>query len=149
MRKNAFVARDHIAAVNIFRQAMQGNSFTKETLKNKLREAGIPANNTFISELRRSPVLTQTGRDQFKFAYDQPVYWGILDRVYKDYQIRTRAYRENYKKKKQQELLAESAQVAQQPRLDFLPFCKDRLLTLISNQIFWRVAMKVYLCSIF
>lgn len=109
MRKNTFVAKDHIAAVNIFKQAMQGNSFTKETLRNKLRDAGIPANDVFISELRRSPVLTQTGQDQFKFAYDKPVYWGVLDRVYKDYQIRTRAYRENAKKKKQQELLVESA----------------------------------------
>lgn len=108
MRKNAFVAKDHIAAVNIFKRAMQGNSFTKETLRDKLREAGIPANEVFINELRRSPVLTQTGRGQFKFAYDQPVYWGVLDRVYKDYQIRTRKYRENTKKKKQQELLAES-----------------------------------------
>ena len=100
MRKNAFVEKDHIQAINTFRMALKGESFTKEELKVTLKNGGIPSNEVFISELRRSPVLTQVGRDKFKFASDRPVYYGVLERVYKDYQKRTCAYNQAYRKKK-------------------------------------------------
>lgn len=100
MRKNAFVAKDHIRAINTFRMALNGESFTKEELQVTLKNGGIPSNEVFISELRRSPVLTQVGRDRFKFTTDHPVYYGVLERVYKDYQKRTRAYNQAYHEKK-------------------------------------------------
>ena len=100
MRKNAFVAKDCIRAINTFRMALNGESFTKKELQVTLKNGGIPSNEVFISELRRSPVLTQVGRDKFKFASDRPVYYGVLERVYKDYQRRTRAYNQAYREKK-------------------------------------------------
>ena len=100
MRKNAFVAKDHIRAINIFRMGLNGESFTKERLRVTLKNGGIPSNEVFISELRRSPVLTQVGKNRFKFSSDHPVYYGVLERVYKDYQKRTRAYTQAYREKK-------------------------------------------------
>lgn len=102
MRKNAFVAKDHIRAINTFRMALNGKSFTKKELQVTLKNGGIPSNEIFISELRRSPVLTQVGRDKFKFASNHPVYYGVLEKVYKDYQKRTRAYNQAYREKKKQ-----------------------------------------------
>lgn len=105
----AFVAIDHIKALNVFRLDQKGNSFTKETLKEALKNGGIPSNELFVSHLRKSPVLTQVGKNQFKFATDKPVYWGLLDRVYKDYKITLRRYDDN---KKQREKQAQEAKVA-------------------------------------
>lgn len=107
-----FVALDCIAELNTFKRDNQNSAFTKETLVNALRECEIPANDVFVSTLRKSPVLTQVGKDQFKFAYTQPIYWGVLDRVYKDYKIRLRTYRENAKKKKQLEALSTAPSAA-------------------------------------
>lgn len=107
MRKNTFVARDHIQAINIFREALKGDSFTMDELKKTLRDGGIPANTVFINTLRKTPVITQVGKDRFKFASpDKPVFWGLLDRVYKDYQIKTRAYQQTYLKKKYQKAIS-------------------------------------------
>ena len=102
MRKNAFVAIDHIQAINIFRIALKGSSFTRDELKKTLRDGGIPSNEVFISELRRSSVLTQVSKDRFRFTTDYPVYYGVLEKVYKDYQKRTSMYNQTYRKKKKQ-----------------------------------------------
>ena len=109
MRKNTIIARDHIKAINIFRIALKGSSFTRDELKKTLRDGGIPSNTVFINTLRKTPILTQVGRDRFKFATpDKPVYWGVLDRIYKDYQIKTRTYQQTYREKKRRLRTAES-----------------------------------------
>lgn len=109
MGKNTFIARDHIQAINIFREALKGDSFTMDELKKTLRDGGIPSNTVFINTLRKTPVITQVGKDRFKFASpDKPVFWGLLDRVYKDYQIKTRAYQQTYREKKRQQELAQA-----------------------------------------
>lgn len=113
MRKNTFVARDHIQAINIFRVALKGDSFTRDELKKTLQDGGIPSNTVFINTLRKTPVITQVGKDRFKFTSpDKPVFWGLLDRVYKDYQIKTRAYKQTYREKKRQQALAEAESAA-------------------------------------
>lgn len=104
-----FVAINHIRALNIFRIEKNGASFSKPELKVALKGCGIPTNDTFINHLRKSPVLTQVGKDRFKINPDRPVYWGLLDRVYKDYQITLRRYKDN---KKQREKQAKEAKVA-------------------------------------
>ena len=115
MRKNTFVARDHIQAINIFRVALKGSSFTRDELKKTLRDGGIPSNTVFINTLRKTPVITQVGKDRFKFASpDKPVFWGLLDRVYKDYQIKTRAYKQTYREKKRRLCIAESTMQQQE-----------------------------------
>lgn len=99
-----FIAKDHISALNIFKMGLNGSPFTKVELKTKLKECGIPQNDLFVSHLRKSPVLTQVGKDKFKFAFNKPIYWGLLDRVYKDYQITLRRYKENKKQREKQVL---------------------------------------------
>lgn len=107
MRKNAFVAEDHIKAINIFREAIKGEAFTKAELKQTLKNGGIPSNEVFISALRRSPILTQVGKDQFKFTTpQQPVYYGLFDRIYKDYRSKTDVYQRTYQEKKKQKTIS-------------------------------------------
>lgn len=108
MRKNAFVAKDHISAINIFRISQGDKGFTKAQLKQTLKDSGIPSNEVFISALRRSPILTQVGKDQFKFCnHRKPVYWGWLDVIYKDYQSKTTTYQCTYREKKRRETLTQ------------------------------------------
>lgn len=103
----SFCAKDHIQAINIFRIALNGNSFTKDKLKQVLKNEGIPSNTVFINTLRKAPVLTQVGKDKFKFANpNKPVIYSLLDKVYKDYQNKMRTYQQTYREKKRQ--LAES-----------------------------------------
>lgn len=105
MKKNTFVAKDHISAINIFRKALKGGSFTKDELKKILRDGGIPSNTVFINTLRKTSVLTQVGKDQFKFTTpDYPVCWDLLDSVYRDYRIKIRTYQQTYYKKKSQKI---------------------------------------------
>lgn len=113
MRNNAFVAKDHIKAINIFRVALNGGSFTKDELKQTLREGGIPSNTIFINTLRKMPILTQVGKDRFKFSNPkQPVYYGLLEQVYKDYRVKTRTYQQTYREKKRQQAFAEAESAA-------------------------------------
>lgn len=107
MRKNTFVAIDHIKAINIFRESLNGRSFSRKELKQTLKNDGIPSNEVFISALRKSPVLTQVGKDQFKFATPKrPVYYGMLDKIYKDYQSKINTYKQTYREKKKQETMS-------------------------------------------
>lgn len=107
MSRDTFVAKDHIQAINIFRIALNGSSFTKDELKKTLKNGGIPSNDVFISALRRSPVFTQVGRNQFKFATPKhPVHYGVLEYVYKDYRRKANEYQQNYREKKKQAAVA-------------------------------------------
>ena len=89
MKKYKFNAIEHIAAINLFRIKLAGKAFTKAELKQTLKEGGIPSNEVFIRELRKTPVLTSVGKDQFKFSTNKPVYYGLLDTVYGRYHKRT------------------------------------------------------------
>lgn len=100
MRKNSFVAKDHISAINIFKIAQKGKSFSKTELKQTLKNGGIPSNEVFINALRKSPILAQVGKDQFMFATPKPIYYGWLETVYKNYHTLTTKYRNTYKEKK-------------------------------------------------
>ncbi len=113
MLDSKFVTESQIRALNTFRINLSGKAFSKAELKQTLRDGGIPSNEVFISALRRSPVLTQVGKDQFKFATPQhPVYWGVLDRVYVDYRVKANTYQKTYREKKRQQKLAESIPAA-------------------------------------
>lgn len=137
MRKNAFVAKDHIQAINIFRMALNGESFTKEELRTTLKDGGIPSNEVFISALRRSPVLTQVGKDRFKFASTHPVYWGVLERVYKDYQVKTNTYSQTYREKKKRLALVLDTSAAQYNQISTYSqkYCKIYFLHILTLKL--------------
>lgn len=99
MRKNAFKAEDHISALNTFKINKKGESFTKAELKVTLKNSGIPSNDVFINELRKYPVLTQVGKNKFKFVHSFPVYKGVLSKVYELYHDKVKTYQTRYKSK--------------------------------------------------
>ena len=74
----------------------------KKELQGTLKNGGIPSNEVFISALRRSPIITQVGKDRFKFDSKQPIYWGVLEKIYKDYHQKTCTYNRAYCEKKKQ-----------------------------------------------
>lgn len=85
MRKNSFNAKDCIAAVNKFKEAVDGKSFTKEQLLAMFKENRIPANIKFWQVFRKSGIIKQVSENQFVFADDKPVFCGNLERVYNQY----------------------------------------------------------------
>lgn len=99
MRK--FVAKDHIAALNIFKNGLQGAEFTDEQLREGLKSCGIPSNRVFCSELKKSFLLKTTTEDKMAFAVDKPIYYEWLDHVYRGYHRRVAQYNKAYKEKKQ------------------------------------------------
>lgn len=100
MRKNAFIARDHIEVINIFRISKNGELFTKKELQIILKNGRIPSNEFFISILCKSSIIIQVEQDQLKFTSEQPIYYKMLEQIYKDYQKKLNAYNRAYRKKK-------------------------------------------------
>lgn len=96
-----FIAKDHIAALNIFKNELQGAEFTEAQLTEGLKSCGIPSNRVFRSELKKSPLLKVTTKDKMAFALDKPIYYGWLDIVYRGYHRRVTQYNKAYKEKKQ------------------------------------------------
>lgn len=85
MRKNAFNSEERISAINKFRIAMNGNPFTKEQILAMFKESRIPTNPTFWSVFRKSGIIKEVSKGQFAFASDNPVFWGDLERIYRQY----------------------------------------------------------------
>ena len=98
MRKNAFKSKDHIAAINKFRIAMNGEKFTKEQLITVFKESGIPTNKNFWAAFCKSGVLKKVSKNEYVFASDQPVFYGVLDQIYHQYNTAMKNYRKNSRK---------------------------------------------------
>lgn len=96
-----FIARDHIAALNIFKNGLNGAEFTEAQLTEGLKNCGIPSNKVFRSELKKAPLLKVVTKDRLVFAIDKPIYYEWLDHVYRGYYRRVTQYNKAYKEKKQ------------------------------------------------
>lgn len=92
MRKNAFNAKEHIPAINKFRIAMNGKSFTTKELLDVFRENNIPSNATFWSVFRKSGIIKEVGKGQYVFASNEPVFYGELGKVYRQYHTIRKKY---------------------------------------------------------
>lgn len=92
MRKNAFNAKERIPAINKFRIAMNGKSFTKKELLDMFRENNIPSNATFWSVFRKSGIIKEVGKGQYVFTSDKPVFYGDLEKVYRQYHAIQKKY---------------------------------------------------------
>lgn len=96
MSRRAFYAIEHIKAINTFRIALNGNSFTKSELKQVLKDGKIPSNEVFINHLRKS-ILTTVGKDRFNFVAPKiPIYYKVLDKIYKQYYVTIDKYCQTY-----------------------------------------------------
>lgn len=93
MRKNAFNAKERIPAINKFRIAMNGNPFTKEQLLNMFKENNIPSNSTFWSVFRKSGIIKEVAKGQYVFASDKPIFYGSLEKVYRQYNSLLKKYK--------------------------------------------------------
>ena len=95
-----FKAEKSIRAFNVVKVHFNDKSFNRDTLKMLLKMCCIPYNNLFITELSKSPILTEVEKDIFEFDSNEPVYYKILDRVYANYLKREHQYRKTYNAKK-------------------------------------------------
>lgn len=93
MRKNAFNAEERIHAINTFRIAMNGKTFTKEQILTMFKENKIPANPNFWSVFRKSGIIEEVSRGQFTFASDKPIYYGVLEKIYRQYHAIMKKYK--------------------------------------------------------
>ena len=85
MRKNAFNAEERIRAINTFRIAMNGKTFTKEQILTMFKENKIPANSNFWSVFRKSGIIKEVSKGQVTFASDKPIYYWVLEKIYRQY----------------------------------------------------------------
>ena len=95
MRKNAFNSKEATKAINQFRIAINGAKFTKEQVLTMFKENKIPTNRSFWAALNKSKIFKKVGKDEFVFASGQPVYYGVIDKVYREYSELMKGY---YKK---------------------------------------------------
>ncbi len=101
VQKRSFCARDHIAALNIFKNELNGTEFSEDQLTEGLKSCGIPSNTVFRSELKKSPLLKVVAKDRLVFTTDKPIYYEWLDHIYHGYHRRVTQYNRTYKEKKQ------------------------------------------------
>lgn len=93
MRKNAFNAKERIPAINEFRIAMNGKPFTKEQILTMFKENNIPANPNFWAVFRKSGVIKEVSKGQFVFTSDKPIFYGDLEKVYRQYHAIVKKYK--------------------------------------------------------
>lgn len=93
MRKNAFNAKERIQAINKFRIAMNGKPFTKEQILTMFKENNIPANSNFWAVFRKSGIIKEVSKGQFVFASDKPIFYGDLEKVYRQYHAIVKKYK--------------------------------------------------------
>lgn len=93
MRKNAFNAEERIRAINMFRIAMNGKTFTKEQILTMFKENKIPSNSNFWSVFRKSGIIKEVSKGQFIFVSDKPVYYGVLEKIYRQYHAIVKKYK--------------------------------------------------------
>ena len=93
MRKNAFNAKERIPAINKFRIAMNGKPFTKEQILTMFKENNIPANSNFWAVFRKSGIIKEVSKGQFVFESDKPIFYGDLEKVYRQYHAIVKKYK--------------------------------------------------------
>lgn len=89
MRKNAFVAMDHIAALNEFRKhSIQSGDLplAEEDFRNALKACGIPSNSLFFAEFRNSGLLVRVEGDMWTWKNQLPIHHQTLQGIYVRYQ---------------------------------------------------------------
>lgn len=109
MRKNAFVAMDHIAALNEFRKhSIQSGDLplAEEDFRNALKACGIPSNPLFFAEFRNSGLLVRVGGDMWTWKNRLPIHHQTLQGIYVRYQKKKNGYASaHYARKKREEVL--------------------------------------------
>ena len=101
MRKNEFIAKEHIEDFNRIRIILTSIKapFSEKILKELLKEYNIISNSIFIGELRKSGVL-KVERKMLRFSEDKPVHYNQLQEIYSRYQKKVNEYNQRARDKK-------------------------------------------------
>lgn len=109
MRKNAFIAIDHIAKLNECKQNTINSGdlpLSKDDLKNLFKICGIPSNSLFFSKFRSFGLLIKVEKDMYVWNNDLPIHHKTLQNVYSQYQQMVNKYANaHYSKKKKSKIL--------------------------------------------
>lgn len=109
MRKNAFVALNHIVSLNKFRanSIKHGDlPLSEGDFRNAFKACGIPSNALFFLEFRRAGLLVRVERDMYAWQNNRPIHHQILQNIYAKYQKRVNEYSNaRYTRKKREKVL--------------------------------------------
>lgn len=90
-----FNAISHIKEFNLFRleTGKTKESFSITTLREGLKSCGLPLNSVFITELRKSGLLTKVSKEGYVWkSPDSPVHFKVLQTIYSNYHNRVSVY---------------------------------------------------------
>lgn len=105
MRKNSFVAIDHIKALNEHKQdtIQHGNlPLSDRDFKNLFKSCNIPSNSLFFLEFRNFGLLTKIGKNMYTWSNELPIHHKSLQIIYERYQQRANTYVHTYLTKKKE-----------------------------------------------
>ena len=107
MRKNAFVAMNHIVALNEFKKhSIQSGDLplSEENFRNALKSCGIPSNSLFFLEFKSSGLLVRVEGNMWAWKSKLPIHHQTLQRIYVQYQKKVNGYASaHYARKKKEE----------------------------------------------
>lgn len=102
MRKNTFLAFNHIRALNDFKQSLlkfEDVTFTESRFRKGLKKCGIPSNSTFFCEFKKSGLIIRVGRGLYSWKDSNPIHFKLLDHIYENYSEKTKRYKLAYQQK--------------------------------------------------
>ena len=98
-----FKAKEHIKMLNMLKTQTLEQSLllTDRDFKDSLKECGIPSNNLFWIEFKKSGLIREVEANVFQWNNaSSPIHFKILQDIYKRYHARMVKYQSSYKEKK-------------------------------------------------
>lgn len=98
-----FKAKEHIKMLNMLKTQTLEQSLllTDRDFKDSLKECGIPSNNLFWIEFKRSGLIQEVGVNVFQWNDPNlPIHFRTLQNIYEKYRTRINKYQSTYKEKK-------------------------------------------------
>ena len=98
-----FKAKEHIKMLNMLKTQTLEQSLllTDRDFKDSLKECGIPSNNLFWIEFKKSGLIREVEANVFQWNNaSSPIHFKTLQDIYKRYHARMVKYQSSYKEKK-------------------------------------------------
>ena len=83
--RRPFIAIEHIGDFNRLKRSLFGQTFTREFLKNELKNIGIIYNDWFINNFIKYNLIKEVSRFEFVFTDEKPTHYELLEKAYSDY----------------------------------------------------------------
>lgn len=112
MAGKRFKAIEHIKALNFLKkECFEIPSVSEAVFREGLKKCGIPSNPVFVSELKKSGMITEIEENIITWVDKKPVHYRTLQKVYNEYQKRMISYSTRYREKQREEKREEEEQV--------------------------------------